>query len=260
METQYYLLDQKKYSELYDTLVKISKLNGTFDREEVLVNFKTVENMIKIEKINDTKDILISNDVKPNLSQIFSSILGPYIKTFNSYANILIIMKLFFMFITMYFIYFGQLLNVEKLNGNLYFNNLIIYFGELIADISASWFLSKLKRKQLIFMCFSLCTICSVFVHVLEISDLFYLLKTTFVFANSLFISILFMAVFIYSSEVLDPNVKNTIISILTNVSTIFLLFSPQIIELFSTPFILFSVISFISALNSLIIKEVIRK
>ncbi len=156
----------------------------------------------------------------------------------------------------MNFVFYGQVLNVEKMNGNIYFNSFIIYTAEMISEISAGYFLQNYGRRQMIIACFGLSTFFCFFLNIIEIFGGSRVFFTIFIFANSFFISITFVVIYVYSAEIFDSNVKSTMVSLLINLSNVFLLLSPYLIAKFTSPFGLFCILSLCACLNGFILKE----
>jgi MFS family permease len=248
LETSMYLIDQQRYSELNKNLLKIADINGTLTEE--------IKNELnELDKLFIQQNISVNKNTSNSLSEILKSIFGPYSIIFVSKENTFKLLKLIMIFIAIYFVYLGQILNIEKVRGNIYFNNIIIYIGELIAELSATYIISLTTRRNLLIQCFAICTIFCFFVHFLEILQILDFLKQIMIFIEAFGISIAFVVSFIYAAEILDPNIKSTVISLLITISNLFMMMSPYMIEHFSTPFILLALISALATLNAYILK-----
>lgn len=255
-ETPLFLLDRKEYDSLNSVICKISKINDTYEQQNVQEKIKNVKELINSKK----QDYLTDEDMnwKNNLRKkesVIESIFGPYILILKSNKNLVQFIQLLFIYLAMNLVFYGQLLNIERMDGNIYFNSFIIYIAEIIAEVLAGYILQIMQRRRLIAFCFLLSSIFCGAIGFLE-GDENLTYRTAAIFANSFCCSISFISVYVYSAELFDTNVKSTLISLLSNISNLFMLVSPYLIELFATPFALFAIFSFIASLNALILKE----
>jgi MFS family permease len=248
-ETPHFLLAKKNYYQLNNVIVKIAEINETLDNKEVKRKFKAINNFLISQKFNSD-----------NLTQVenfeIKEILGPYKTAFRSKTTTFTFIKLMIPFAAMFVIYFGQALNVEKMNGSIYFNSLMIYSGEIIAEISSGIFLKLYKRKFLMIGAYACSFVLLLFMITLYFFKIFAFLQTILLLANTFFISVLFTVLYVYAAEIFDTSVKSTMISVLVNFSNLLLLFSPYMIDSFSSPLILFAIFSGLGAFNSYFLIE----
>ena len=270
-ETPIFLLDQGNYRELSETIKKMATVNETYESQNVKNRLDALKEFRNINKIKSKTEGFF-NSLSAEFASAYSSrrgsavskkpenfiesISGPYMIAFKSKETSTQFLKILFVYLTMNFVFYGQVLNVEKMNGNIYFNSFIIYTAEIISEISAGYFLQNYGRRQMIIACFGLSTFFCFLLNIIEISGGSPVFFTMFIFLNSFFISITFVVIYVYSAELFDSNVKSTMVSLLVNLSNVFLLTSPYLIAQFTSPFGLFCILSLGACLNGFILKE----
>jgi MFS family permease len=268
-ESPIFLLDQGNYSHLNKVITHIATVNDTLESANVEYRIQELREFRNLNKIKSRTDGFftpvrtprkvsdaISNSSTYKPESFLESLFGPYLIAFKSQETTTQFFKQLFIYLTMHFVFFGQVLNVEKMNGNIYYNSFIIYLAEIISEISAGYFLQKYGRRQMVIWCFGLSAVFCLILNIIERTGGFRFLFTIFIFANSFFISITFVVVYVYSAEIFDSNVKSTMNSLLVNLSNVFLLASPYLISQFASPFALFCMLSLGACLNGFILKE----
>jgi MFS family permease len=245
-ETPLYLLDKELYHQYEEVIIKISKINQTYETS----NIKSKLDEIKLKYPEVTNVV----EKKEESRGLFLTIFGPYVLVFISYRNMNQLALMLVIYLAMNLVFYGQLLNIEKLEGNIYFNTSVVYIAEIIAEVSAGYLLQRLPRKGLITFCFGLSTFFCFAVS--GLSEEYGALRTCAIFINSFAISVSFISVYVYSAELFSTNVKSTMLSLLSNLSNLFMLITPYLIELFASPFLLFAIFSGIATLNASILKE----
>jgi len=205
-------------------------------------------------QINDYKDKkekkMIKNDTDSSFQNILNSlhknskvIFGPYMDILTSKTHILTYLKFLPIFITINVIYYGQLFNVEKLSGDVYIATFIIFSSELGGELIAAIILQYSDRKKVLFNCL----ICNGVLYFLAIFSNNVILRYFVTFGGSVSISVAFIAVYIYTAETFEVEVKNSMGALLNISSVLFMVFFPYIVELFPNIFVLFSSICFLS-------------
>lgn len=268
-ETPIFLLDQGNYSHLNKVIKHIATINDTLKSANIesrLQELREYRNLHQIKSKTDEfftpthtpKKLSITNSQLSNNkpSSMMENLFGPYLIAFKSKETTIVFFKLLFIFLTMHFVFFGQVLNVEKMNGNIYFNSFIMYLAEIISEISGGYFLQTYGRRKMLIWCFGMSAFFCFILNIIERTGDFRILFTIFIFANSFFISMTFTVVYVYSAEIFDSKIKSTMNSLLINLSNIFLLVSPYLISKFASPFALFFILSLGACLNGFVLKE----
>jgi hypothetical protein len=255
VETPFFLLQQKRYKDLNTVIRKISQVNGTYESFEIDKKISSLEKEINKSELKQGKDFFEEKKIS-YIEMILQNMLGAYIISFKSSKTTKNFLKLVLIYLSMNFTYYGQILNIEKVSGNFFFNNLIVYIGEIIAELSSVFLMNKYKRVELIFGCFVISTVLSFLINILEVYSMFPLVKTITILVNSYFISVVFVAVYTYAVEIFDPDVKNTMNCLLNVISNIFMIFSPLLLDLFTTPYATYGIVSGIAAWNTLYLQE----
>ena len=138
IETPMYSLAIKDFRQLDDTIMILSNINGTYN------NVKPI-----IEKINKKKESIII--VKETKGFSILNMIEPYIKIFYMKSELDKFIFLIFPFIFLFFIYYGQILFVDKFPGNIKINSFIIFFSDALGPYIASHLLKFKNRKKILF-------------------------------------------------------------------------------------------------------------
>ena len=90
----------------------------------------------------------------------FQKILGPYYEIFSTKDNTFNMIICGFLFFSVFFLFYGLLFNLDKIEGDLYLHNLIMYVSEMIAELNTGYILSRYKRIPTFIAINSLSFIC----------------------------------------------------------------------------------------------------
>jgi MFS family permease len=286
-ETPLYLLDQERYTELNKLIKKIGEVNGTFQNPEVQRNYqalilsteslnsniqsvstfakesltKSISTEIELKnfsidqedksKVKNEKNASIIEDKQSFCQKIF----GPYFIIFHSREIKIEFLKLIIPFLSAFSIYYGQILNVEKFSDNIYLTSFVIYLGEMLAEITAGYLLRIHKRKILIGISYFISMLSCLITAILNHYNLLVYLQAIFILGNSYAVSQIFIIIFVYGAELFESSVKSTMISLLVNLSFLFMLLAVYIYNVVS-PFFVFFILSGLACLNSFILRE----
>lgn len=251
IETPKYLLENRRYKELNEVIVKISNTNNSKEQHAVLLQ-KLEEIKQKQDNETDEKKIARIEDIGGILYYV-NQVLGPYLIIFQSHENTLNILKTSLVYITIVFIYFGQLFYIEELPGNLYFNLSVIFIAEVISDSFGGILLQRFNRKQILIYLFIVISFL-LFIVLISTNHVIILIAVCLIAFS---VAITFIAFLVYMSELMDINVRSTSISIVTNCSSLFIIISPYVIKIFyNSAYLTFLFLSFICLLNVMILKD----
>jgi hypothetical protein len=252
-ETPIYLLESEHYEELKKVLIQISIINNKEDmnrHKQLLAGIDALTKETNVTKLN-SDDKLVKKEafsVVGMLKQIF----GPYIELFVNYNNVMTILKTGFIYNSIIYIYYGQILYVEQLPGNADFNLFMAFVGELLANIAAGIILTLMDdRKKLLIIIFAI--IALVCYGMLLLTDAVMILSGVFV--SSIFITIAFDVFMLYFTEIVDVKVKSVSLALMSNISSVLIILSPYLIRLFlNSAYFMFSCLSVVSLLNLFIL------
>jgi MFS family permease len=255
-ETPIYLLENQRYEELKKVLIQISVINNKEDisrHKQLLAGIDEITKETNVTKLSSSDDKLVKKEgfsVGGMLKQIF----GPYIALFGNYNNVMTILKTGFIYNSIIYIYYGQILYVEQLPGNADFNLFMAFIGELLANIAAGIILTLMDdRKKLLIIIFAIIAI--VCYGMLLLTDAVMILSGVFV--SAIFITIAFVVFMLYFTEIVDVKVKSISLALMSNTSSVLIILSPYLIKLFlNSAYFMFSCLSVVSLLNLFILPK----
>ena len=150
--------NEKAYKEEKLKYEKFTKPSVTAKRRK-LVDFEYKDKKEENDSKLSLKEVFLESSIDPNNS-VIEQILGPYYTIFSSKDNTLNMIKCGFLFFSVYLLFYGLLFNLDKIEGDLYLHNLIMYASEMIAELNIGYILSRYKRIPTFISINSLCFIC----------------------------------------------------------------------------------------------------
>jgi len=248
-ETPLFLLDQNNIKEFRITIKKIFRYNHSdllLDEDKkikfknLLKNAKKFEKTTKIINSKNFEDFqCIHSDVSTYKKSIdyIRGIFGPYATLFNSKNNVILVIKFALTNTTYMFIYYGQLLYVESVPGNIYSTLIVIYLTEIIIQMFATSIINKFKKTDMIIYCslFSAinCAMILIFNKNLEVVYVNIFFLTSF---NSIGVIVLN----VYMAECFHVSIKSIGISTASVVSNGMFLIFPYLLMIFGNPYLVY--------------------
>lgn len=266
VETPRYCLMKRDYDTLDVALVKMSLMNGTYeDKVKSMIEDvkffrgKDRENIDRIEapgakgeNIPMLKNRNTGSTYRFNPLSIFSALLGPYLKIFSRSKDLENMVKLMIPFITVNFVYYGQLMFVEKLPGNVKINSFLIFFSELFSPNLAGYLLKSQSRRKIITVFHSLCIlVCIIFPHVQN-----ELIVSFLIFSNSFCICVNLVTTYVLSAEVFDTSIKSSANGLLILLANCPMVVGDLLMGIFPSPFYLFAILCGFSIFSVLKVAE----
>jgi MFS family permease len=253
-ETPIYLLEKKYYEELNQVLIKISLVNNPddpFKHKQLLTGLDEIQQELNLHKLSDEK--LVTNG-SFSLKQMLKSVFGPYIELFGNYNNVMNILKTGFMYNTIIYSYYGQILYVEQLPGSTEFNLFMCFVGELISNLLAGVILTVIEdKRKLLIVLFSLISV--VCYGMLLLTDSLSILFMVFI--SAMFITVAFVVFMLYFTEIIDVKVKSTSLALMSNTSSVMIIMAPYLMKFFfNSAYFMFSCMSVVSVFNLLILPK----
>jgi hypothetical protein len=288
-ETPYFCLNKKKYDELNDVIINISKVNGTYenfvkDKIDNIEKFKKSLTLANRKVITNTSpnspDIQKSKiklSFKSNLTELSNFSLGeyytqeqnnqksfsiiyalfkPYMIIFYKRRQLGNLLKLILPFITINFVYYGQLMFLERLPGDPKTNSFLIFFSEILAPNLAGWLMQFMGRKKILYF-FHMCCIvfCLALAHIQNEFTASILL-----FLNSFSICLCFVVSYVFAAEVFPTSIKTSANGLLILIGNFSLVIGDLLMSIFPTPFYLFALICLGSIFSINIMKETYKE
>jgi MFS family permease len=236
-ETPKFCLMKKDYKQLDEILVRISKENGTFDY--VNAKLQEIEEMKRLIK----KDSILADNVKNSIFfyinplRLLRTVFNPYIKILTARNDLGNFLKFVIPYMTIFFVYYGQLMFVEKLPGDVQLNSLLIFTSELFSPNLAGYLLTKTSRKLILSVFHIICIICSLLFT--QISNP--IILSVLLFTNCFCICVNLVVTYVFTAEVFDSSIKTSAMSVLLLVANLTLVFGDVLMEVFPSPFYMFA-------------------
>jgi len=237
-ETPRFLLASKKFTEFEEVTRYISVFNGTE------LEYQKVLNEVRPLKEKYELHLMKKEDFGKNVrSNFITEVLLQYGVLFKTKDLSITTSKFIIYFISVNILYYGFFMNVEKLEGDIYFNLIIIFLGELISEIMAGALMHLLSSRTLLILMFTQCfSICLIFIYV----DVSAFLSSILLFGFSFGFSMSFVVVFAYTNETFNPHIKATVFNFLMNAGNLAVAFMGPVIERFENPYSFYAIVSIV--------------
>lgn len=225
VESPPWLLSNHHYKQFVSTIDYINHINKKPTLSEEHVN----------SKINGTSEI--SKDSSPFDSLSVETKLHNYeIIDLIRYKSIrYITLASFFLWFMSGFSFFGILLNLSGLTGNLYVDAVVTYSAEFIAEIGSGIAAQKYGGKNVLVFCFAMASIFSLLFCIIS----HFYIGVCFLFLSAVGIASIFNVLYIYTPQVYPTNIKSLAMNILVlsnrfaaGIVTIILTYTPRIMLL----------------------------
>jgi MFS family permease len=288
-ETPYFCLNKRKYDDLNDVIVNISKVNGTYEhlvkgKLEKIEHLKRSLGVVYRKVITNTspnspemqkgkRKLTAQSNLselsnfslgehdnqghnEQNSQSIFVALFKPYINIFYKRRQLLNLIKLTLPFITINFVYYGQLMFLERLPGDPKTNSFLIFFSELIAPNLAGWLMQFTGRKKILYFFHVCCIIfCLALAHV---NNEF--ASTILLFLNSFSIAFSFVVSYVFAAEVFPTSIKTSANGLLILIGNFSLVIGDLLMSIFPSPFYLFALICLGSIFSISTMKETYKE
>jgi MFS family permease len=253
-ETPKFCLMKKDYTQLEDILIRIAKDNDTYVNKvsHKLEEISQIKKMIK-------KDSISSDNIKNktifaymNPIRLLNSIFGPYIKILTAKNDLGNFLKFIIPYITVFFVYYGQLMFLEKIPGDPQFNSLLIFTSELFSPNLAGFLLTKTSRKLIITVFSLICIICCLIFPQTDNA----LFQSFLIFTNCFSICVILVVNYVFSAEAFDSSIKTSAISVLLLIANVAMIFGDILMNVFPSPFYMFALMCAATIFSVSSIKE----
>lgn len=250
IETPLFLLENFNFREFRKTIKKINSINNA-DKPHISSELiKELKDVHVLEKIENSQNIFAeirNSDFQTSLYVlkrtvlVVKSIFDPYLNILRNSYNIFNVLKFSVMQTSLLFIYYGQLLFVEELPGDMFFNLLVIYMTEILIEFVASCVCQAFPKKFLLLVCSLASAIFSLIIIIFMHN---HFIVTINVFLLTCFNTIAVVALNIYASETIDIKVKSVSISICSVIANTSFLISPYLIMFLGNIYVTFMILS----------------
>jgi MFS family permease len=203
-ESPKWLIANHKYEEFLETIVYISELNGTFQRTWAFIEAKHFS-----MDINEKSKSLAKNDTLSGITN-FRHVAYEITDLFKFKSIRLLTLSNLYLWIFSGFSFYGILLNLEGLTGNIYIDSFVSYTAEFIAEIASGIVADRIGRKPTIFWSVVLSTLgCALF----PLTDSLWI-SVPSLFIICIGVASVFNVLYIYSAEMYPTNIKSLAVGI----------------------------------------------
>jgi MFS family permease len=189
-------------------------------------------------------------DIKDN------GILGPFKLIFGNQELIVNFFIFLQLFITANMNYYGPLFNVELIYDNVYVATTVLFIGGIIGEIACGFIMQSNERVKSLKIVYILLGVNDFLITLLPNG----ILRIILVFIGFVVTAFLFVLTLIFSTESFDVEVKSSMLTLLTNFSSLWLMVLPYILKFLPDIFYLFSFSCFISFFLVSSLKETYKK
>jgi hypothetical protein len=227
-ETPTFLKFNKRYKELEENSKEIAIYNDT---EEA---YKKSLSDLERFKLTCPPEVF-KQETSVQLS-ILQTIYVPFLnfyEIFRTNEMITEVLLLTVKTLTLNTLYWGMLINAEKIEGNIYVNLAMILIGELIAEAGAGYLLLHFSKRKLMYTSYAYATLmCAIYLYTDSQG-----LKNFLVFATTLGVAMNYVVVSDYIYAYFDPDIKTTVTAWTQLVACLWLAITPMILSMFSDAF-----------------------
>lgn len=248
-ETPLFLLENGNYRQFRKTMKQINMINnGESNKTQSETFLKALSEVQSMQKADNS-----ACDFRNKIQN--KSLLEPYLNILHSWKYISDIIKFSAILSSVLIIYYGQLLYVEDLPGNIFFNLFVIYTTEIFIELVASYICQIFgdNKKLLLSIC---CLSSGIFSFSIILFYNFQVLVTINIFLLTCVNSIAYVAILVFMSESIDVNVKSVSISFCFIIAFLSILISPYLTMLFGNVYIVFGLLSILTFLYLLFLNK----
>ena len=198
-ESPKWLMANHKYEEYLETIVYISEINNTFERTWAFIEVKHFHNQ------GSMQSMIRKNNYQKEDIQNFRKVVYEITDLFKFKSIRLLTISNLYLWIFSGFSFYGILLNLEGLTGNIYIDSIVSYTAEFIAEIASGAVADKVGRKPTILWSIVLSTFgCAIFPFS---SSLYITIPALFMICIG--VASVFNVLYIYSAEMYPTNIKS---------------------------------------------------
>jgi len=148
--------------------------------------------------------------------------------------------------------YYGQIIFIEKLPGNILLNSFILYVSDLISPNIAGYLISFLSRKKALTIFHSGIIILGLILPMVPVGVFYSIL----LFVNIFLINSVEVATDIFAAESFDSSIKSSAMGLLILSGFSAVVFGDMLMDIVGTPFYLFAILSVCSIASIYYLKE----
>lgn len=202
-----------------------------------------VSNIFISDLFNNTKNTVEEIKKSYNLFDIF--------KLKSQRKNVLILSYLWF---AAGFCFYGLILNIEHLGGNLFIDSIVTFGGEAVSEILSGYMADHFGRVIVLEVCGFMGGFG--FIAYEFLSPEYATIKTVLIFISSFGFSGVFNLLFIYTPEIFPTSIRSTVMGLVYFISRIGALLVPTVVAIVSRSNFVFGIVSIFGAYLCYQLKE----
>ena len=234
LESPRWLNSKNKMNECFETFREIAKLNGTEDKYKLFIEANS--NLVK-----SSSDL---NEVKKGYNLLEITRLKSQRKKF---------FLLVYIWFASGFCFYGLILNIEHLGGDIFLDSIVTFCGEIFSELSSGFLADELGRVIILKSSGILGGVAFI---LYELTSEPAWLKSVFIFMTSFGFSATFNLIYIYSPESFPTTIRSTVMGFLYLISRFGALLVPSVSAIIPHNPILFGILSLFSAYCSSLLPE----
>jgi len=185
-------------NDFVDTVLHIASVNGTYKETKAALLEPYSKDFLRKHSFKSISD---ANENRRHIYDYLDLVRFDSIR--------MLTLKNIYLWVISGFSFYGLLLNLENLTGNIYLDSYVTYSAEFFSEVFSGYISHKIGRKTTISISFLLATIgCFIFSFVK-----FMYIDVIFLFIASLGIAAAFNILYIYSNELFPTNIRSLAIT-----------------------------------------------
>jgi len=234
LESPRWLNSKNRMNDCFETLKKIAIVNGKED------SFK--------KYLEANSDLVKSSNELQEVKKSYN--LWEIINLKSQKKNLLLLIYIWF---AGGFCFYGLILNIEHLGGDIFVDSIITFTGEIISELCSGYLADEFGRVIVLELSGAFGGIAFIIYELVSGPDW---LKSALVFATSFGFSATFNLIFIYSPELFPTTIRSTVMGFLFLMSRLGALMVPAISAIIPHNAIFFGVLALLSSYCSTMLPE----
>jgi MFS family permease len=244
VESPKWLIANHRTKEYFECILFIAKVNGNYDETIKFIQLKNPR--IKRSESNEN-EYGFKEDYRKIVYEVSDLFKYPSMRLLTIF-NI-------YLWVISGFSFYGILLNLEGLTGNIYIDSIVSYTAELLAELISGYLADKYGRKTILFWSFFIASIgCGLFSLSFHV-----LISIPLIFIACIGIASGFNVLYIYSAELYPTNIKSLAVAVFFVSNRLFAAAVPIILNYINNVVFIIFIFSTISVLIMHLLPETLN-
>lgn len=254
-ESPKWLMANQKKKEYFETILFIAHINNNYERTLKFIISKRPKFRKKTSLKSDTYNFDNGLTEITSLKEDYRKVVYDVTDLFKYKSIRLLSICNVYLWIMSGFSFYGILLNLEGLTGDIYIDSIVSYSAEFIAEILSGFIADKYGRKPTLLWSFIMATVASL---LFSFSFNLYF-SITLLFFICIGIASAFNILYIYSAEMYPTNIKSLSVGIFFLFNRISAGIVPFILTLISNVILIIFILSSISVFIMTVLPETLN-